>query len=79
MINLNVKARKNERKDGYAIEFTGKIYGNPELVKYEIAEILEKFDELTDGETLVDALDIFMSRKLARHCDKCEGCNHEDD
>ncbi len=82
MLNFNIKARENERKDGYAIEVRGKVSGNGKEIFHEIYELLMRLDELDGGILLFEALDRYMIEKLkdrCEDCDECEGCEHEDD
>ena len=73
MLNFNIKAKENERKDGYSIEVHGKVAGNGEMIEREIYELLMRLDEL-EGDLLLKAFMRFID-------DKCESeeCEHEDD
>lgn len=42
----------------------GSIKGNGEDVMYEMVSVLEQFDEVCDGEVLVDAFEKFIERKM---------------
>jgi len=82
MLNFNIKATENERKDGYKIEVRGKASGNGKEIIHEIYELLLRLDELDGGVLLFEALDRYMIDKLkdrCEDCDECEGCKHEDD
>lgn len=81
MLNFNIKAKENERKDGYSIEVHGKVAGDGKMIIHEIYELLMRLDEL-EGGLLIEALDRYMITKLedrCEDCDGCEGCEHENE
>ena len=82
MLNFNIKATENERKDGYSIEVRGKVAGDGKMIVHEIYELLMRLDEL-DGNLLLEAMDRFMISKLEERSEELDKLlkerEHEDD
>ena len=63
MINFQIQAERTH-KDVLKMNVKGHAEGDRLVLKYEVAELLEKLDELDDGTILCDAFEIFIKRKV---------------
>lgn len=62
MINFQIQSERTS-KDAFKMSVKGQAEGDKLTLKYEIAELLEKLDELDGGAILCDALEMFLKRK----------------